>query len=133
MSTSVQQRLKFDDSVFFRSPNAEELDRRSMKRTVSMSSAVSSSLRMKSARFDPLGNLESTPANATNVSTSSGTVRKRYPSFEEHDALRLELEKAKMELIKKEADRIEAENAAKKSQDLVGKMEQNVRFVTESY
>jgi len=86
---------------------------------------------MKSARFDPLGNLESTPANASNLSSASGTVWKRYPSFEEHDALRLELEKAKMELVKKEAERIGAENTAQRCQDLVDKMELNVRFVAE--
>ena len=86
-------------------------------------------LRMKSARFDTLGSLELTPANATNVSTASGTVRKRFPSFEEHDALRQELEKAKMELVKKEAERIEAENDAKRSQGLVDKMELNIRSV----
>ena len=130
MSASVQQRLRFDDSVFFRSPNHDELERRSMKRTVSLSSAAPGSLRMKSARFDPLGNLESTPANATNASSTSGTVRKRYPSFEEHDALRMELEKVKMELVKKEAKQMEADNAAKMSQDLVDRMELNIRSVT---
>ena len=130
MSASVRERLRFDDSVFFRSPNADESDhRRSMKRTASLSSAVPGLLRMKSARFDPLGNLESTTANATNNSTASGTVRKRYPSFEEHDVLRQELEKAKMELVKKEAERIAAENDAKRSQGLVDKMELSIRSV----
>ena len=63
-----------------------------------------------------------------NLSSSSGTVRKRYPSFEELDALKSELEKAKMELVKKEAECLKAENAAKQAEETVTKMQYSMRY-----
>jgi hypothetical protein len=76
--------------------------------------------------MDPFLEMDSTPMQ--NVSSSSHTVaRKRYPSYEEYDSLKTELEKTKMALIKKEAECLEAENAARRSEDLVAKMEFNIR------
>jgi hypothetical protein len=75
---SVQQRLKFDDSVFFRSPS--ETERRHMKRAVSLTSTVVGS-RTKLPRFDPNDSELTTPGD-------SSRARKHYPSFEEFDALK---------------------------------------------
>ena len=92
-----------------------------------MSSATALS-RSKSARLDPYLDYESSQLGQSNLSSSS-TMRKRYPSFEEHDALKLELEKTKMELVKMETNYTVAENAVKKSEDLVTKMEFQMRLI----
>ncbi len=60
-------------------------------------------------------------------SFTSLSDRKRYPSCEDYESLKMELEKVKMDLIAKEADLLEAETAAKKSQDAIMKMEFTVR------
>ena len=53
--------------------------------------------------------------------------RKRYPSCEDYESLKIELEKVKMDLVAKEAECLEAETATKKSQDAIMKMEFSIR------
>ena len=79
--------------------------------------------------MDPFMEMESTPTTQ-NIPSSSNTAsiaRKRYPSYEEFDSLKTELEKTKMALVKKEAECLEAENAERRSDDLLARMEFNVR------
>ena len=51
----------------------------------------------------------------------------RYPSCEEHDALKLEVERLKMNLVQKEGECMEALASSKKSEAMVRKMELMVR------
>ena len=123
-SATAQQRLKFDDSVFFRSPVNEGSSHKFMKRTVSLSSNLVAENRAKIARLTSYTEYEATPPPAS--SAQSG--RKRYPSFEDYDSLKLELEKVKMELVTKEAECLEAQNGSQRAEDKVGKMEFAVRY-----
>lgn len=126
-SATAQQRLKFDDSVYYRSPTVEDSSRKVMKRTVSLSSALATRDRAKFARLDSFTEYEATPPPQ---SVHSG--RKRYPSCEDYDSLQLELEKVKMQLVTKEAECLEAKHDAQRAEDKIGKMEFSVRWLIES-
>lgn len=116
-SSSVQQRLEFDDSVFFHMPSNDDDSqaRRNLKRTMSLSSGHQPSLiaRGKQPRLE-ISDFEATPPQSS---------KKHYPTQDEYAALQAELEKTKMALIRKEAEFFEAQTAIKKSEDYVSKIE----------
>merc|ERR1719376_1024887 len=74
------------------------------------------------SRVDPLEGLE-----YALESPLADKKRTRYPSAEELTALKAELERTKMKLVQKEADWMDAQANAKKSEALVKKMQLEVR------
>merc|ERR1711981_1387398 len=84
---------------------------------------------MKRDMVDPFEGLEKYGINTKNDTdeNSVSKKRKRYPSCEEHDALKLELERLKMNLVQKEGECMEALASAKKSEAIVRKMELEVK------
>jgi hypothetical protein len=95
-----------------------------LKRTVSLSSAQACENRAKFARLNSFTEFESTPPPPE---SSAHSGRKRYPSCEDYDLLKLELEKVKIELITKAGECLEAQNEAQRAEDKVGKMEFSIR------
>jgi len=84
---------------------------------------------LKREMIDPFDGLEKYGINTGNNQDENTLAkkRKRYPSCEEHDALKLEVDRLKMKLIEKEGEYMEALASAKKSEAFVKKMELTVK------
>merc|ERR1712203_498893 len=110
---SASQKLSFEDSALFETPpqgrsNLQKARQPSKKREIN----------------DPFEGLEKYGINIGNENdeNAASKKRRRYPSAEEYDALKLELERMKMNLIQKEGECMEAMASAKKSEAFVKRM-----------